>query len=678
MLPAVADDALLGRVLGDTFEIERMLRADRAATNPEAVERFRREADSLAALGHPGIVAIHDFATTDDGIHYLVMDLLRGEDLASRLSKTGRVPPDRAVALLLEVGAALSVAHREGIVHRDLKPANIFLATGDGGPERSLILDFGLAKFTGEGDAKSLTRSGVAMGTPAYMSPEQASGSPLDHRTDIYALASILYEAVAGAPPFEAPTISALMVKILTAPAPRLGTVEGLEVPAQLEAAVARALAKDPSDRFDTVDEFLCALEGGAIPVTVASMPAARPIPETRAVAVAEAVAAGATPGGVGAATTGARGEARTRALPIALGLLSIALLGGALLWYATRDPDDPGATGATALGTEIRAAPPEAPTAPEAVSPAPEHAIPPAPEPTGEGPDDTVADPAAETAAEVRSRRRAEQARPGAPPTTPGRATPAPTATSPAPGVGAQPGAATALSPELLASYRSTVDTYSAQVREIDTLIAELPRLRREVAGLGEGREPALCQPAVRRRLEPRSEVPVVVSSAQNLRREIDRVCQPFEHLADPPQAVRNQLARIGSTLDRAETMARDRTVSTNEPASIADDVEAAVGEARRLLGGVEEGHRPFPCNAPVWGRLRRLSSAGNVWSGAAAQRVVRLRDQVCRRIGVDREQLRQAETRFAQRLDDTEGSLRSTSRGFSRIVTQYQALLP
>ncbi|RLB50177.1 MAG: hypothetical protein DRJ42_19465, partial [Deltaproteobacteria bacterium] len=300
-------DPLIGRVLGGTYAIERtlgqggfgmvyvarhqrtgksyavkVLRADRVGASEDVKTRFRREAETLASVGHPSIVAIHDFASTDDGIDYLVMDLLDGEDLSVRLTRMGKLPLETALGLIKQIAGALGAAHDKGIVHRDLKPANIFLVTVPGEGERATVLDFGLAKMIDEATEARLTATGVAMGTPQYMSPEQAMGVPLDHRTDIYALASIFYEMVAGAPVFVAPTLSALLVKILTAPPPPIST--HLPVPAPVAAALDRALAKEPERRFDSAREFVAALEGRNVPAARETRQGLdTPVPMTRA-----------------------------------------------------------------------------------------------------------------------------------------------------------------------------------------------------------------------------------------------------------------------------------------------------------------------------------------------------------------------------------------------------------
>ncbi len=712
-----ATDPLLGRLLGGTYGIERplgqggfgtvyvarhartgkryavkVLRADRVGVSEQVMVRFRREAETLAALGHPGIVSIHDFASTDDGVEYLVMDLLEGEDLAQRLERVGRLPFDEAMALMKQLASALGAAHEQNIMHRDLKPANVFLKKVPGEGERATILDFGLAKMMDEATEERLTASGVAMGTPQYMSPEQASGSVLDHRTDIYALASIFYEVVAGAPPFEAPTMSALMVKILTAPPPPLGA--RVSVPPHVDYAVARALAKNPEERYADARSFVQALEGhepsmaetrrGPVPMTreleaaqaaaliahgaSAEQTAPLPNPETPH---AWSVARGATPEAAPVARAPSRGLFY---LLGAIVLLLAVLTGGGAMWVVTRgggDADDSGDEVAMA------AAPSEVATIPEPViAPASDEA-----EVSDAGaasmdaasllPPDLPLPPPHPSTAMGGRRGRGREANPSAMAEQAGAAA-APTAAPSAPAA-APPAAAAALPEATRAQYRAQIAQYEAQNHEIDALLQRITSLRSAVRGIGEGRRPPLCDGSGVRAMSRPSDVPIVVSQQQRLRGAVERTCEPFERLENTPPEVRRDLESIARTLDRAEEMTRS-TVSSNQPTEIAEDVRAAIGDARRSLAGVQEGRRPFPCNAPVFSRLRTLEDAGNTYSGAAAGRVTTLRNRICTRLGTDIGALRQSERRFLETLDDTEGALRQTQRSFREVIDRLR----
>ena len=234
----------------DRFVALKVLRPDLAVSLGS--ERFLREIRLTARLEHPHILPILD-SGEDAGLLWYTMPFVRGETLRDRLRREVHLPVDTAVDLTRQIAAALDYAHREGVVHRDLKPENILLADG-----QVRVADLGVAKaFAGAGDAK-LTETGLALGTPAYMSPEQASGGAVDARSDVYALGCVLYEMLAGEPPFTGPTAQVIIARRLTEPVRPLGTVRE-SVPDQLEEAVVRALARVPADRFGTAGEFASA-----------------------------------------------------------------------------------------------------------------------------------------------------------------------------------------------------------------------------------------------------------------------------------------------------------------------------------------------------------------------------------------------------------------------------------
>jgi serine/threonine protein kinase len=233
-----------------------------AKENPDAYARFEREAHAAAALQSENVTRVIDLGALADGTPYIVMEYLEGQDLSARLSSVGRLPIEEAVAHVLEVCDALSEAHALGIVHRDLKPANLFLAQRANGSTRVKVLDFGISKMgaSGIGKQMSLTGTGAVMGSPLYMSPEQLRGSgKVDESADIWALGVVLYEFLAGRPPFQAEAFPEQCALILTAPAPALRDHRP-EVPPALEAVVMRCLAKDLSSRFSSVGELTAAL----------------------------------------------------------------------------------------------------------------------------------------------------------------------------------------------------------------------------------------------------------------------------------------------------------------------------------------------------------------------------------------------------------------------------------
>ncbi len=230
--------------------------------NPAVVERFRREARAATAAGNEHIIDVTDLGDLPDGSPFLVMEYLDGRDFAHLLESDGALPVGRAVRIVRQVCDALAAAHSKGIVHRDLKPENIYLVQRKGETDFVKVLDFGISKMreATEGVSKSLTQTGTAMGTPHYMSPEQAQGLAItDHRTDIYALGVILYYAITGYTPFDSETYVGLVVQIMQ-DEPRKLSAYRSDVPAELEAVVLRCLAKKPEQRPATVDELAAAL----------------------------------------------------------------------------------------------------------------------------------------------------------------------------------------------------------------------------------------------------------------------------------------------------------------------------------------------------------------------------------------------------------------------------------
>ena len=231
------------------------------AADAHAVLRFQREARAAAATGHEHIVEVLDLGLAEDGAPYLVMEHLQGQSLAALLRRVGRLSAARACRIVGQALTALDAVHLRAIIHRDLKPDNIFLTRRAGRADYVKLLDFGISKMRGEdGEPLDLTRTGVTLGTPIYMSPEQARGSKaLDHRVDLYAVGVILYECIVGQVPFHGENYHQLLQAILAgAPAPMRARAPLLE-PA-LEEIVLRALSKEPALRFSTATEMLEAL----------------------------------------------------------------------------------------------------------------------------------------------------------------------------------------------------------------------------------------------------------------------------------------------------------------------------------------------------------------------------------------------------------------------------------
>ncbi len=231
------------------------------AGEENAVARFITEARAASRLNHPNSVAVIDFGKTNDGQLYLVMEYLRGKDLARVAYEEGPLPFRRIVDVLRQVLAALSEAHHLEIIHRDLKPENIILEPVRGGGDFVKVVDFGLAKMRVEEKAPSITSPGIVCGTPEYMSPEQGRGDPLDPRSDLYAVGVIMYQLLTGRLPFEAdtPTQVVLMHLSKTPPNPKEVAPER-GIPHQLVSLTLRSLSKEAKDRFKNADDFSAAL----------------------------------------------------------------------------------------------------------------------------------------------------------------------------------------------------------------------------------------------------------------------------------------------------------------------------------------------------------------------------------------------------------------------------------
>jgi serine/threonine-protein kinase len=236
----------------------------------EIVERFEREAIAGAHIEHPNVAAATDFGKLDDGSHFLVLELLEGEDLRSVIGR-GPIAADRALRITRQIALALRAAHQLGVVHRDLKPENVMLQRREREPDFVKVLDFGIAKVpvaslggdsVGGASTKALTKLGMVYGTPEYMAPEQALGEEIDGRADLYALGVILYEMLTGRRPFEADGRSALLAQVMAKPVPPMSErAPGVVVPAALEAVAVRLLDKSAQGRYQDAVEVVDALD---------------------------------------------------------------------------------------------------------------------------------------------------------------------------------------------------------------------------------------------------------------------------------------------------------------------------------------------------------------------------------------------------------------------------------
>jgi len=233
------------------------------AQNAEVLQRFEREARAASRLNHPNSISVIDFGQSEDGSPYIAMEYIDGRDLGQMLSDEFPLDHERLLKFMVQVCSALDEAHAAGIIHRDLKPANIVVAKRRSGEEYVKVLDFGIAKINDtEGGTKQLTQDGLICGTPAFMSPEQIKGMPLDPRSDIYALGVVLFMLLTNRLPFQANSSAAMAAKIITETPPRVSKVRlDLKIPAHFDDVVARAMAKDREERYESAIQLRQDLE---------------------------------------------------------------------------------------------------------------------------------------------------------------------------------------------------------------------------------------------------------------------------------------------------------------------------------------------------------------------------------------------------------------------------------
>jgi serine/threonine-protein kinase len=220
--------------------------------NEEIAARFRREALAARSIRHPHVVSVWDIGRLPDGCIYMVQEYIPGQDLFVLLHRERPLAQARAVKIALQVSEALVSAHAAGVVHRDLKPDNIMLIEQDGDPDFVKVVDFGIAKMPVR-SGPALTAVGSVFGTPEYMAPEQARGAAVDHRTDLYTLGTVLYEMLAGRPPFMDEAFAKVLIGQMSEPPPPLQST----IDAELAALVMQLLAKDPADRVQTAADLV-------------------------------------------------------------------------------------------------------------------------------------------------------------------------------------------------------------------------------------------------------------------------------------------------------------------------------------------------------------------------------------------------------------------------------------
>ena len=232
------------------------------APSSEAAERFRkrflREAETLAKLNHPNTIVVHDYGEFHGDV-YMAMEFLDGRTLSRELIENGPMDPFAAVHVAYQIAASLSDAHAQGLVHRDLKPGNVMLTARGGDPNFVKVLDFGLVKdVTGEGDGTGLTQSGVMLGSPRYMSPEQVRGTEIDHRADIYSFGILLFTCLVGKPPFGGKSkFDVMRAHVYNDPPPLKEMWAGCTADAELEAVIMRCLKKESEERYQTMEDVI-------------------------------------------------------------------------------------------------------------------------------------------------------------------------------------------------------------------------------------------------------------------------------------------------------------------------------------------------------------------------------------------------------------------------------------
>lgn len=329
--------------------------------DPGFERRFFLEASMTSKLKHPNTITVHDYGRTDDGIYFIAMELLEGETLQKILAENGRLPWARALYIAGQIARSLREAHKLGMVHRDLKPANIMLVSEGTGGDLVKVLDFGLVKsFTPEKpkedevDRTGLTQAGVLLGSPLYMAPEQARGEA-DPRTDIYALGVVLFQMCAGRPPFVSKESIDVIVKHIREQAPDLQSLVP-EVPLEVASVVAKCLEKEPSARFQSMDELLEAMR---VAGSGQGLSGAFVDPRTQSGLIARTSTPGmpalqgstATPSFTSAEQVRSHeieilddaraGTSKTKLIAIAAGVVIFgAVLGGGIAWKAMQRPD--------------------------------------------------------------------------------------------------------------------------------------------------------------------------------------------------------------------------------------------------------------------------------------------------------------------------------------------------
>lgn len=548
--------------------------------DPDLVRRFRREAELLASLGHAGLVAVHDFDVDTDGTAYMVMDCLSGEDVAARIEREGAMEPKAALKVARQVASALEAAHAAGVLHRDLKPANIFLQTQAGAEERAVLLDFGIAKIMEHGDSTRLTQTGATIGTPGYMSPEQARAEELDVRSDVYSLGCVVYEMLCGAAPFDGPTITAILAKVLTEEPPRPSSVE-LGLPSAVDEVLAKALSKKRDERYLTPSALVRDLEN--VFAGHLAAPSARALARTE---LSSPNVAGAVASSVVASDETNVKELRQRRIAIGagLGLIGlVAVMGASYVWVkgaSTQDvenavdvaQDDDIARDHVAAADqpppEVHAGLTNVPSLSDAAL-TPQHAD------AGKA---QQADVASSSGRVVVARKHRRPKHDSTQPTT--HNTPEPTTT-------------TTVHPSM-AGQIETMKKHLAQYESLQGLFGEY---RKALAPAG-GRAPAICTGGLSERLHARAramDAPGVSQSVGAIHNQIKEMCGVFEKIDNPPPEAELLFKKARRELDEAA-----RAVASAQPGAGID--AADLSKLKRTISSAQTEIRPgkrFACGS-------------------------------------------------------------------------------
>jgi eukaryotic-like serine/threonine-protein kinase len=334
-------------------------------TDADAISRFNREAANASRISHQHVAQVYDFGETADGLIYLAMEYVEGESLTDILARDGALSPERAGEIVRQVGEGLSVAHDMGIVHRDLKPDNVMLTKFRDGSDCVKVVDFGIAKAAGV-EAQKVTRTGLVIGTPEYMSPEQIAGDPLDGRSDIYSLGLVAFNMLTGRLPFPSKTAQESVIMRLTEPPVRLAQMRPqIAWTPKVQDVMDKALQRDAALRYSSANEF-----GRALSAAVKGLSTAAPSGTTQVMNEPDAWVPPTRVSGTPAPADAGRRMGRLAAVA---GI--VVLVAGVLAYALTRGGTDADATTTTAAGPSGAVAPPATPSvmgAPSWVRPSP------------------------------------------------------------------------------------------------------------------------------------------------------------------------------------------------------------------------------------------------------------------------------------------------------------------